>query len=292
MARTRRDVQRWARRGSTTARGYGSPHQKLRARWKPVVDAGQANCHATVCLMPARLIIPGTLWNLGHTPDRTGWTGPEHEKCNKAEGARRGNRMRGQRRAAAKAAGGSRSRITAISHELRTSRDWLEPTCQTCGKPLRRAARSCEICDTHYHPSHAEQRTCGRSCGIELRRRNGTLIRKRWPSCYIRPCERCGTLFTGRTRASRYCSLRCTQTADNHRRRGAPQWRCACGTQLPAGRKKCDDCVRQAKREAKRRRRRRPAAMASENRRRRKRIAEARAAETRPIPGGHHPHAT
>jgi hypothetical protein len=98
-------MARW--QGSTTERrptgqrGYGSPHQKLRARWKPLVDAGRASCHAVICLMPygprvGRAIPPGEPWNLGHTPDRTAYTGPEHEKCNKSDGARRGNRMRGR----------------------------------------------------------------------------------------------------------------------------------------------------------------------------------------------------
>lgn len=37
--------------------------------------------------------------NLGHTPDRTAYTGLEHEHCNKSEGATRGNRQRGMQRA-------------------------------------------------------------------------------------------------------------------------------------------------------------------------------------------------
>jgi hypothetical protein len=93
---TRRDWQRYARKGSTAQRGYGGDHQRLRAQWKPTVDAGQAYCHAVICLKPARHITPGTPWHLGHTPDRTAWTGPEHEQCNESEAARRGNRQRGR----------------------------------------------------------------------------------------------------------------------------------------------------------------------------------------------------
>lgn len=92
---TLRDYQRWARKGTSTQRGYGTAHKKLRAQWEPLVASGQAFCHSAVCLMASRWIQPGTPWHLGHTPDRTGWTGPEHEKCNEADGARRGNRMRG-----------------------------------------------------------------------------------------------------------------------------------------------------------------------------------------------------
>lgn len=76
-------------RRSTAQRGYGTEHQKLRRAWKPYVDAGKVRCHAVVCLMPSRWIAPGAPWDLGHTRDRTGWTGPEHRKCNRAEGSAR-----------------------------------------------------------------------------------------------------------------------------------------------------------------------------------------------------------
>ena len=85
-------------RGKTAARGYGGPHRKLKEQWRPHVDVGQTWCVAGICLEQldgrTRWIRPGTPWNLGHTADRTAWTGPEHERCNKADGARRGNRMR------------------------------------------------------------------------------------------------------------------------------------------------------------------------------------------------------
>jgi hypothetical protein len=73
----------------TAARGYDASHKRERARWQPIVDAGRAWCHAAICLMPDRAIEPGTGWDLGHTPDRAAWTGPEHSKCNQADGARR-----------------------------------------------------------------------------------------------------------------------------------------------------------------------------------------------------------
>lgn len=81
--------------GSTTANGYGSEHQRLRAEWAPFVETGQVNCHAIRCLEVERWIAPGSPWDLGHTPDRSRWTGPEHARCNRSEGARRGNAMRG-----------------------------------------------------------------------------------------------------------------------------------------------------------------------------------------------------
>lgn len=89
LTKQQRDYQRWKRRGTTAQRGYGRVHQKLRASWKPYVDAGMAECHAAECLEErdghGRWITPGTPWHLGHTADRTAWTGPEHARCNQAE---------------------------------------------------------------------------------------------------------------------------------------------------------------------------------------------------------------
>lgn len=77
---------------------YGGLHQTERARWAPVVAAGHAVCHAVRCLEPTRAIAAGAAWDLGHTPDGTAWTGPEHPRCNRSEAAIRGNRARGQAR--------------------------------------------------------------------------------------------------------------------------------------------------------------------------------------------------
>lgn len=70
---------------TTTARGYGYRHQQERKRWEPIVQAGGVECHAEVCFMPSRAIDPGEEWDLGHTLDRTDWTGPEHRYCNRKE---------------------------------------------------------------------------------------------------------------------------------------------------------------------------------------------------------------
>jgi hypothetical protein len=35
-----------------------------------------------------------SLVDLGHNADRTAWTGLEHRRCNRGEGASRGNRIR------------------------------------------------------------------------------------------------------------------------------------------------------------------------------------------------------
>lgn len=72
------------RRGTTAARGYGSEHQRARARAARDVAAGRARCARC-----GELILKGQPWDLGHTDDRTGYLGPEHAgPCNRAAGGR------------------------------------------------------------------------------------------------------------------------------------------------------------------------------------------------------------
>lgn len=72
---------------STTARGYGWHHQKLRKRLEPKVRAGKCLCER--CGKP---ILPGQLWDLDHTDDRTGYLGPSHRQCNRRKTRRRQSR--------------------------------------------------------------------------------------------------------------------------------------------------------------------------------------------------------
>ncbi|MFF3867365.1 hypothetical protein [Micromonospora sp. NPDC001898] len=72
-------------KANTTARGYGHAHQKLREQWRPKVDAGLVDC--AKCDQP---INPGDPWDLGHTDDRTAYTGPECQHCNRSAGGRNG----------------------------------------------------------------------------------------------------------------------------------------------------------------------------------------------------------
>jgi hypothetical protein len=69
-------VRQDARRPSSTARGYGSHHQRLRARWAPLVDDG-----LVACWRCTTLIAPGSDWHLGHDMRRQ-HVGPEHARCN------------------------------------------------------------------------------------------------------------------------------------------------------------------------------------------------------------------
>lgn len=71
--------------GGTTARGYGHEHQQLRAEWaKELKKLG-----VLPCARCGESIYHGDDWDLGHTDDRTGYTGPEHRSCNRADGGRR-----------------------------------------------------------------------------------------------------------------------------------------------------------------------------------------------------------
>ena len=69
-------------------------HRATRRHLAPTVAAGLAVCTEPVCLMPTRRIEPGTAWDLAHAPGDLGYRGPAHAKCNRSEGAARGNRTR------------------------------------------------------------------------------------------------------------------------------------------------------------------------------------------------------
>ena len=82
---------------STTERGYGYAHKVLRAKWQQRINNGGVTCAR--CGKP---ITRGMAWDLGHTDDRTGYTGPECVRCNRAAGARKRNRLARMRRQPAK----------------------------------------------------------------------------------------------------------------------------------------------------------------------------------------------
>lgn len=102
------------RRASTEARGYGKAHRTERARWARILKrAGVVDCarcglpiYATWPVNPPAVHVPACparpdcqggcwcTWDLGHTDDRTAWTGPEHTSCNRAAGARNSRKAR------------------------------------------------------------------------------------------------------------------------------------------------------------------------------------------------------
>jgi hypothetical protein len=71
--------------GNTTARGYGSAHQRERRRWARELK----RLGVLPCARCGGDIYDGQPFDLGHTDDRTTYTGPEHVRCNRADGGRR-----------------------------------------------------------------------------------------------------------------------------------------------------------------------------------------------------------
>ena len=83
----------WATK-TRDARGYGTTHKRLRERYRLVIDGGAV----VLCARCRRRILVGEPWDLGHTADRMGWTGPEHRRCNRVAGARNGAAVTNTRR--------------------------------------------------------------------------------------------------------------------------------------------------------------------------------------------------
>lgn len=81
---------------STVARGYGAAHTTERQRWQERIDRGeliQCACRRAECEHHDQAACPTIInleskWDLGHTDDRTDWTGPECVPCNRSAGAR------------------------------------------------------------------------------------------------------------------------------------------------------------------------------------------------------------
>lgn len=107
-------------RRSTTDRGYGARYQSdlaaYIARWRPgdpCVLCGQPMLQRWTVTRTGRKV---SAIELDHKPDRSGYRGLAHARCNRSDGATRGNRMRGQQRAVSSA--------PSAPAPLRTSRQW------------------------------------------------------------------------------------------------------------------------------------------------------------------------
>lgn len=127
-----------------------------RAKWAPRVATGSITCWRC-----GKLIAANAKWHMGHS-DRPGalargeYMGPEHQACSTRAG--RLKQVAATRRPPAPALVALFGVTTA-------------PTpAKTLGPP--RAGRRCEICNRRYTASRAEQRTCSRACGVQLKRRN------------------------------------------------------------------------------------------------------------------------
>lgn len=76
-----------ARRGKTAARGYGTEHQKLRAKLLPTA-------YGQPCSRCGMTMHRGQPLDLDHTDDRDGYQGFAHRSCNRRAGVRNGNEQR------------------------------------------------------------------------------------------------------------------------------------------------------------------------------------------------------
>ena len=74
-----------ARRGTRQARGYGTPHSRLRQQWQARMDAGERVACAR-CGLP---VDPRQPWALDHADDRKSYLGPSHKRCNDSAGGQR-----------------------------------------------------------------------------------------------------------------------------------------------------------------------------------------------------------
>jgi hypothetical protein len=74
-------------RASSSERGYGSEHQRIRRQWARRIEAGER----IACWRCGTPILPGQAWDLGHDDyDRSVYRGPEHARENRATAGRRG----------------------------------------------------------------------------------------------------------------------------------------------------------------------------------------------------------
>ena len=73
---------------TTTERGYGHTHAKLRKRYASRMAQGEAfpctRCH--------RVVMHGMAWDLDHDDTRQGYLGPAHRSCNRRAGQAKGRR--------------------------------------------------------------------------------------------------------------------------------------------------------------------------------------------------------
>jgi hypothetical protein len=79
------------KKGTTSERGYGAKHRRLRADWQSRIDAGErVVCWRCDEAGEPHLILPGEPFDLGHDDlDRTKWRGPECPSGNRATAGRK-----------------------------------------------------------------------------------------------------------------------------------------------------------------------------------------------------------
>ena len=103
LTKQQRDYQRYARRGTTTERGYGwKEHVKKQlaalAAWKPgdpCAQCGQPMWSRWTFDAKGKRV---SALDLGHTDDRSGYIGLCHRSCNRRDGQRKTTAILNQRR--------------------------------------------------------------------------------------------------------------------------------------------------------------------------------------------------
>ena len=86
-----------ARPKASTSKRYGKAHERLRAAWVPIVNAGGVNCWRPEC---RKLIAPYSDWQLGHDDwDRSITRGPECKSCNIKAAAKKARLIQMMRKA-------------------------------------------------------------------------------------------------------------------------------------------------------------------------------------------------
>lgn len=74
-------------KGSTSARGYGYKHRQIRKQLL-------AQAYGRDCVHCGDVMQPGQALDLDHTDDRKGYRGFAHARCNRSDGASKGNAQR------------------------------------------------------------------------------------------------------------------------------------------------------------------------------------------------------
>jgi len=186
-------------RGTTAQRGLGAAHQADRKRLLAQHRDGDP------CWRCGQPMYKWQKLDRDHIVDRAlgGTDGPAvlaHQSCNRAAGARLSNQVRPQ------------STMTSTD----AGRDTI---CKTCGKRYWYAARACVICGGHYHPYRSQQRSCGRTCGVVLQRRNkianGWAPKAKPPPKVRPPCAVCGKPSN---KGGRFCGTICAGLAKSTER--------------------------------------------------------------------------
>lgn len=87
----------WDRSAPTDPKYRSKAHRDERAKYVRQMERdGYLVCAQPVCVMPTRIIHAGEPWHLGHDDTGTVFIGPVCARCNRVDGAKRGNaRSRG-----------------------------------------------------------------------------------------------------------------------------------------------------------------------------------------------------